>query len=85
MDWLDRLTQTALAMYFLDVGKIEKGIMSFNMARCTAKELICTFFNEVDCFCELEKNKIKFTKEGTNNFIKIIDQSIPTYLLYRLS
>jgi hypothetical protein len=85
MEWLDGLTQTALAMYYLDVGEVKKGIMEFNMARCASKELICTFFNEVDCFCELDKNKLKFTKEGTNNFIKIIDQSMPSYLLYRLS
>jgi len=85
MEWLNKLTQTALAMYYLDVGKIKKGTIEFNMSRCTSKDLICTFLNEVDCFCGLNKNKIKFTKEGTSNFINIIEQSIPTYLLYRLS
>jgi len=85
MDWLDRLTQVALAMYYLDVGKVKKGLIELNVSRCDTKELICTFFNEVDCFCKLEKNKIKFNKEGTDNLIKIIGQSMPSYLLYRIS
>ena len=85
MEWLDKLTQVALAMYYLDVGKIKKGLIELSVSRCDAKELICTFFNEVDCFCKLEKNRINFNKEGTDNLIKIIGQSMPSYLLYRIS
>lgn len=85
MEWLDKLTQVALAMYYLDVGKIKEGLIELSVSRCSSKELICTFFNEVDCFCELEKNKIKFNKKGTDTLIKIIGQSMPSYLLYRIS
>lgn len=85
MEWLDKLNQAALAMYYLDVGKMKKGLIELNVSRCDAKELICTFFNEVNCFCELKKNRINFNKEGTNKLIEIISQSMPSYLLYRIS
>tara|TARA_Y100000034_G_scaffold35064_2_gene43030 strand:+ start:15883 stop:16470 length:588 start_codon:yes stop_codon:yes gene_type:complete len=85
MEWLDILTETALAMYYLDVGKIEKGLMELNVSRCNSKELICKFLNEVDCPCEVDKNKIRFNKVGTDSFARIISQSVPAYLLYRMS
>lgn len=84
MEWLDKLTSISLAIYYLDVGKIEKNKIELNVSRNEGKELILRFFNEVDCPCNIIKNKIVFTKEGTTDFIKIISQSIPSYLLYRI-
>jgi len=81
MEWLDGLHSEALAMYYLDVGKIKKGVIELK----GSNEVICTFFNEVDCPCKIEKNKIRFTKEGTKSLISIISQSVPSYLLYRIS
>lgn len=46
--------------------------------------LLLQYFNEIDLTCEIKKNKLLFTKEATNYFLKIISPEVPEYLLYRI-
>ena len=85
MEWLNKLSRTSFAMMFLDLGIMVENRLALNINSFKKQNnLLLQYFNEIDLTCEIKKNKLLFTKEATNYFLKIISPEVPEYLLYRI-
>lgn len=93
MDWLDRLRDLAIAVWFGDSGTMT-GRGSRNACLRTqsfglnGNEIIEKYFNEVGFPCKINKSRksyvIVFSIEGTKSLIDLIANSIPSPRLLKI-
>lgn len=93
METLDRLTDTGLAVWFLDSGS-KTGRSKKNAYINTTKfgiegsEIILKYFNEIGMPCNInhDSNRLKvlFTVKGTEVFLKTIAHRFPTFMYHRI-
>jgi len=79
MDMLDTLQDIGWAIWFGDKGfyaSSRRVGLRTTAYGIEGNKTICQYFNELDVPCEMRKDlntaRIVFSKEGTNNFLKII-------------
>ena len=93
MDMLDRLTDTGLAVWFLDSGS-KTGRSKKNAYINTTRfgkegtDVILKYFNEIGMPCNINHDnsrlKILFTVEGTEVFFKTVAHRFPTFMYHRI-
>lgn len=93
MDILDILTDTGIAVWFLDSGG-KTGRNKKNAYINTTKfgqegsELIKKYFNEISIPCNINHDgnrlKILFTVKGTEDLFKVIAHRFPTFMFDRI-
>lgn len=93
MDILDRMTDTGLAVWYLDSGS-KTGRGKKNAYINTTKfgedgtKIILQYFNEVGMECNINHDgtrlKVLFTVDGTVNLLKTIAHRFPTFMYHRV-
>jgi hypothetical protein len=93
MEILDTLTDTGIAIWFLDTGG-KTGRSKKNAYINTTKfgiegsQTIMQYFNEIGMCCNINHDvnrlKILFSVEGTNVFLKTIAHRFPTFMYHRI-
>jgi hypothetical protein len=93
METLDLLTDTALAVWFLDSGS-KTGRSKKNAYINTTKfgsegsETILKYFNEIGIPCNInydgDRLKVLFTVKGTEIFLKTTAHRFPTFMYHRI-
>lgn len=93
MSILDTLTDTGIAVWFLDSGgKTGRGKKNayINTTKFDTEgtEIIMRYFNELDVSCNVNHDgkrlKVLFTVKGTESLFKIIAHRFPTFMYYRI-
>jgi hypothetical protein len=93
MSLLDTLTDTGIAIWFLDSGG-KTGRNKKNAYINTTKfgkegtDIIMQYFNEIELFCNINHDgnrlKVLFSVKGTESLFRIIAHRFPKFMYYRI-
>lgn len=93
MELLDTLTDTGLAIWYLDNGS-KTGRSKKNAYINTTKfgekgtKIIIEYFNSLDMFCNLNRDgnrlKVLFSVDGTEALLRTIAHRFPTFMFHRV-